>query len=68
MKRIDVCPPELLSLDNEMEDFLYQQKLPHARLKQTTPEYRAKPWKLRFVVVVGLMILFWWGFLEALIK
>ena len=70
-----LVPPELNNYENQMQDFLAQlrrEKMhivfdPVADYLNAHPP-KEKPWKLRFLIVLGLAIWFWWQAGEYLMR
>jgi len=58
-----LVPPELNNLDNQIEDFMAIQR---GEISDPVADYlnahppKEKPWKLRFLMVLGLMVWFWY--------
>jgi hypothetical protein len=57
-----LVPPELINYENQMDDFLALQR---GEIVDPVADYAnahppEKPWKLRFLIVLGLAIWFWW--------
>jgi hypothetical protein len=62
-----LVPPELNGLENQMQDFLAQLRREKMHIvSDPVADYlnahppKEKPWKLRFLIVLGLAIYFWW--------
>ena len=66
-----LVPPELINLDNQIEDFLAMQR---GEISDPVADYlnahppKEKPWKLKCALCLAAIAFFWWEFGEYVMR